>query len=52
VFEVLPGAIRMPMTAGVASKHDQRIAKGLVVPTGRRGDPHYAARAVAALASQ
>jgi NAD(P)-dependent dehydrogenase (short-subunit alcohol dehydrogenase family) len=51
VFEVLPGAIRMPMTAGVASKRDQRIAKGLV-PMGRRGDPHYAARAVAALASQ
>jgi len=51
VFEVRPGIIRTPMTEGVATKYDQRIADGLV-PMGRWGTPADVARAVAALASE
>jgi NAD(P)-dependent dehydrogenase (short-subunit alcohol dehydrogenase family) len=50
VFEVRPGIIRTPMTEGVATKYDQRIADGLV-PMGRWGYPEDVARAVAALGS-
>lgn len=50
VFEVRPGIIRTPMTAGVASKYDDRIAGGLV-PAGRWGEPEDIARAVVALAA-
>lgn len=50
VFEVRPGVIRTPMTEGVASKYEQRIAEGLV-PMGRWGDPQDVGRAVAGLAS-
>jgi NAD(P)-dependent dehydrogenase (short-subunit alcohol dehydrogenase family) len=49
VFEVRPGVIRTPMTEGVASTYDQRIADGLV-PMKRWGQPEDVARAVAALA--
>ncbi|WP_280154189.1 3-ketoacyl-ACP reductase [Piscinibacter sp. XHJ-5] len=49
VFEVRPGVIRTPMTEGVASHYDQRIANGLV-PMGRWGEPADVACAVAALA--
>ncbi len=38
------------MTAGVASRYDERIAGGLV-PMARWGEPRDVARAVAALAS-
>jgi NAD(P)-dependent dehydrogenase (short-subunit alcohol dehydrogenase family) len=50
VFEVRPGVIRTPMTAGVAGKYDQRIGEGLV-PMGRWGTPEDVAQAVAALVS-
>src|SRR5262249_2365273 len=50
VFEVRPGVIRTPMTAGVAAKYEQRFADGLV-PMGRWGEPHDVASAVAALAT-
>jgi len=50
VFEVRPGVIRTPMTAGVADKYDRRIADGLV-PMGRWGEPEDVGAAVAALAS-
>jgi NAD(P)-dependent dehydrogenase (short-subunit alcohol dehydrogenase family) len=50
VFEVRPGVIRTPMTAGVADKYDRRIAEGLV-PMGRWGEPEDIGAAVAALAS-
>lgn len=49
VFEVRPGIIRTPMTEGVSSVYDQRIADGLV-PMGRWGFPQDVARAVAVLA--
>src|SRR5260221_10386573 len=38
VFEVRPGVIRTPMTAGVADKNNPRGAAG-PVPTGRWGEP-------------
>jgi len=50
VYSVRPGIIRTPMTAGVSSRYDQRIADGLV-PAARWGEPEDVARAVAALAS-
>jgi NAD(P)-dependent dehydrogenase (short-subunit alcohol dehydrogenase family) len=50
VFEVRPGIIRTPMTAGVAATYDVRIASGLV-PMRRWGEAGDVARAVAALAS-
>jgi NAD(P)-dependent dehydrogenase (short-subunit alcohol dehydrogenase family) len=50
VFEVRPGVIRTPMTAGVADKYDRRIADGLV-PMGRWGEPDDIGAAVAALAN-
>jgi NAD(P)-dependent dehydrogenase (short-subunit alcohol dehydrogenase family) len=50
VFEVRPGVIRTPMTAGVGDKYDRRIADGLV-PMGRWGEPGDIGAAVAALAS-
>ena len=50
VFEVRPGVIRTPMTAGVTDKYDRRIADGLV-PMGRWGEPEDIGYAVAALAS-
>ena len=49
VFELRPGIIRTPMTEGVASKYDARIADGLV-PMNRWGTPEDVAQAVAALA--
>ncbi len=49
VFEVRPGIIRTPMTAGVAAAYDERIAGGLV-PMLRWGEAGDVARAVAALA--
>lgn len=50
VFEVRPGVIRTPMTAGVARHYESRIAAGLV-PRGRWGEPEDVARCVGALAS-
>lgn len=50
VFEVRPGIIRTPMTAGVAPAYDTRIADGLV-PMRRWGQPEDVARTVALLAS-
>lgn len=50
VFEVRPGVIRTPMTAGVADKYDKRIADGLV-PMDRWGEPEDIGNAVAVLAS-
>ena len=45
VFELRPGIIRTPMTAGVAGKYDALIAGGLV-PAGRWGEPEDIGRAV------
>lgn len=50
VFEVRPGVIRTPMTAGVADKYDKRIAEGLV-PAQRWGEPEDIGNTVALLAS-
>ena len=50
VFEVRPGVIRTPMTEGVATSYDQRIADGLVAMA-RWGTPDDVARVVASLAS-
>ena len=49
VFEVRPGIIRTPMTAGVAATYDERIDSGLV-PMRRWGEAGDVARALAALA--
>jgi NAD(P)-dependent dehydrogenase (short-subunit alcohol dehydrogenase family) len=48
VFEVRPGIIRTPMTAGVAARYDPLIAGGLV-PSGRWGEPEDIARTVGLL---
>jgi NAD(P)-dependent dehydrogenase (short-subunit alcohol dehydrogenase family) len=48
VFEVRPGIIRTPMTAGVAPRYDALIGNGLV-PAGRWGEAEDVARAVCAL---
>ena len=48
VFEVRPGVIRTPMTEGVSTVYNKRIADGLV-PMGRWGYPTDVALAVAAL---
>jgi NAD(P)-dependent dehydrogenase (short-subunit alcohol dehydrogenase family) len=45
VFEVRPGIIRTPMTAGVAARYDPLIEGGLV-PAGRWGEPEDIAQAV------
>ncbi|MCX4029924.1 3-ketoacyl-ACP reductase [Spartinivicinus marinus] len=45
VFELRPGIIKTGMTAGVASRYDQRIADGLV-PAQRWGVPDDIGRAV------
>lgn len=45
VFEVRPGVIRTPMTAGVAARYDTLIDGGLV-PAGRWGEAEDIARAV------
>jgi NAD(P)-dependent dehydrogenase (short-subunit alcohol dehydrogenase family) len=50
VFDVRPGIIRTPMTAGVASAYDERIAAGLV-PARRWGEPGDVAGVVGALAT-
>jgi NAD(P)-dependent dehydrogenase (short-subunit alcohol dehydrogenase family) len=49
VFEVRPGIIRTPMTAGVASRYDGLIDDGLV-PARRWGEADDVARIVRALA--
>lgn len=49
VFDLRPGIIATPMTAGVRDRYDARIADGLV-PAGRWGQPGDVARAVVALA--
>ena len=49
VFEVRPGIIRTPMTAGVAQKYEARFAEGLV-PMQRWGETDDVAQAVAQLA--
>lgn len=49
VFEVRPGIIRTPMTAGVAQKYEARFAAGLV-PMQRWGETDDVAQAVAQLA--
>jgi NAD(P)-dependent dehydrogenase (short-subunit alcohol dehydrogenase family) len=49
VFEVRPGIIRTPMTAGVAQKYEARFEEGLV-PAARWGESEEVARAVATLA--
>jgi 3-oxoacyl-[acyl-carrier protein] reductase len=50
VFEVRPGIIKTDMTAGVTSKYDDLIAKGLV-PEARWGLPEDIAKICAAIAS-
>lgn len=45
VFDVRPGVIATPMTAGVGAAYDARIAAGLV-PAGRWGQPQDVAAAV------
>ncbi len=50
VFEVRPGIIKTDMTAGVTSKYDDLIAKGLV-PQARWGLPEDIAAVCSALAS-
>lgn len=45
VFELRPGIIKTSMTAGVASRYDQRIAEGLV-PAKRWGVPEDIGQAV------
>ncbi|KXU92834.1 3-ketoacyl-ACP reductase [Caballeronia megalochromosomata] len=49
VFEVRPGIIRTPMTAGVAQKYEARFREGLV-PAGRWGESDEVGQAVASLA--
>ncbi|GGC69777.1 3-ketoacyl-ACP reductase [Paraburkholderia caffeinilytica] len=49
VFEVRPGIIRTPMTAGVAQKYETRFEQGLV-PAGRWGESDEVGQAVATLA--
>lgn len=49
VFEIRPGIIDTPMTAGVRDRYDGRIAQGLV-PAGRWGHPADIGSAVRALA--
>jgi NAD(P)-dependent dehydrogenase (short-subunit alcohol dehydrogenase family) len=49
VFEVRPGIIRTPMTAGVSQKYEERFAQGLV-PMYRWGEANDVAQAVAQLA--
>lgn len=49
VFEVRPGIIRTPMTAGVAARYEARFADGLV-PAGRWGESGEVAQVVATLA--
>ncbi|SAL04627.1 Short-chain dehydrogenase/reductase SDR [Caballeronia calidae] len=49
VFEVRPGIIRTPMTAGVAQKYEARFGEGLV-PAGRWGESDEVGQAVATLA--
>ncbi|MBJ9493364.1 3-ketoacyl-ACP reductase [Acinetobacter baumannii] len=50
VFEVRPGIIRTDMTAGVASKYEERFKNGLV-PMARWGETEDIAAAVSSLAS-
>jgi NAD(P)-dependent dehydrogenase (short-subunit alcohol dehydrogenase family) len=50
VFELRPGIIATPMTAGVSAKYDARIAEGLV-PAGRWGQPEDVGRVVVPLAT-
>ena len=45
VFELRPGIIATPMTAGVSSKYDALIEAGLV-PASRWGEPADIGRAV------
>jgi NAD(P)-dependent dehydrogenase (short-subunit alcohol dehydrogenase family) len=49
VFEVRPGIIRTPMTAGVAQTYEARFREGLV-PAARWGESDEVGRAVATLA--
>ena len=49
VFEVRPGIIRTPMTAGVAQKYEARFEEGLV-PAGRWGESDEVGKTVATLA--
>ncbi|MBN1273280.1 MAG: 3-ketoacyl-ACP reductase [Candidatus Aminicenantes bacterium] len=49
VYEVRPGIIKTPMTAGVADKYNRLIGEGLV-PQKRWGLPEDVGKAVAALA--
>jgi NAD(P)-dependent dehydrogenase (short-subunit alcohol dehydrogenase family) len=49
VFEVRPGIIRTPMTAGVAQKYEDRFKEGLV-PMNRWGEADDVAKAVGKLA--
>ncbi len=51
VFEIRPGIIRTPMTAGVVARYDPLIEGGLV-PSGRWGEPEDIARAVSLLARE
>lgn len=50
VFELRPGIIATPMTAGVADSYTARIGAGLV-PAGRWGEPEDIGRAVVPLAT-
>jgi len=50
VFEVRPGIIRTPMTAPVAERYEQEIARG-ITPIARWGEPADVGRAVATAAT-
>ena len=50
VFELRPGIIATPMTAGVQGKYDAKIAEGLV-PAGRWGTPEDVGRVVVPMAT-
>jgi NAD(P)-dependent dehydrogenase (short-subunit alcohol dehydrogenase family) len=50
VFEIRPGIIRTPMTAPVAERYEQEIARG-ITPMSRWGEPAEVGRAVATAAT-
>jgi NAD(P)-dependent dehydrogenase (short-subunit alcohol dehydrogenase family) len=50
VFELRPGIIATPMTAGVSDKYDAAIAGGLV-PAGRWGQPEDVGQVVVPMAT-
>lgn len=50
VYEIRPGIIATPMTAGVKDKYDRLIANG-ITPIKRWGQPEDIGKAIAAIAT-